>query len=63
MWGQGNVRKNLTEVDIYMLNFWILEKHDKTDKNAMWQVLKVSEVGGKLLRVLKSFHKESKANV
>jgi len=49
--------------DLYVA-FMDLEKaYDKIDRKAMWQVLQVYGVGGKLLRAVKGFYKESKACV
>ena len=42
--------------------FMDLEKaYDKIDRNALWQGLRIYDVGGNLLRAVQSFYKESRA--
>ena len=49
--------------DVYMA-FMDLEKaYDRVDRNALWQVLRVYGVGGKLLKGVQSFYNESRACV
>ena len=49
--------------DVYWA-FMDLEKaYDRVDREAMWQVLRLYGVGGKLLRAVQSFYKESRACV
>ena len=44
--------------------FMDLEKaYDRVDRGAMWQVLRLYGVGGRLLRAVQSFYKGSRACV
>ena len=44
--------------------FMDLEKaYDRVDREALWQLLSVYEVGGGLLAAIKAFYKESEACV
>ncbi len=45
------------------MRFMDLEKAYKINRKEMWLVLQVHGVGGKLVRAVKDFYKESKARV
>ena len=49
---------------MYIGHLWIWKKvYDRVDREAMWDVLQLYGVGGKLLRAVKSFYIGSKACV
>ncbi len=42
---------------------WILRRHDRIDREALWSLLKIYGVGGQLLKGIQEFYREANACV
>ncbi len=61
---QDGIRKNISRRKKLYAAFMNLEKaYDRVDWLALWDVLKIYGVGGKLLSQIKSFYEEASACV
>ena len=49
--------------DVYFAFFYLERVYDSVDRKAMWSVLRLYGVGGKLLKVVKSMYNDSRTCV